>query len=127
MLLDQHALLDDVCDRVVRHFQPLKLILFRLRARGDARPDSDLDLLVVFQDPVNKRRKAVEVRMLLRDLPVPKDIIVTTPEEIERRGDVIGSVLRPALREGRAIYERAYGCGAESLRGRSVHGRQAEA
>lgn len=107
MPLDQQALLDDVCDRVVRHFQPLKLILFGSRARGDARSDSDLDLLVVFQDPVNKRRKAVEVRMLLRDLPVPKDIIVTTPEEIERRGDVIGSVLRPALREGRTIYERS--------------------
>ena len=41
------------------------------------------------------------------DLPVPKDIVVTTPEEIARRGDVVGTVLRPALREGKVLYERS--------------------
>jgi uncharacterized protein len=37
---------------------------------------------------------------------VCKDIVVTTPEEIARRGDLIGTVLRPALREGKVLYER---------------------
>ena len=46
-------------------------------------------------------------RRALNDSPVPKDIIVTTPEEIARRGSLVGSILRPALREGRVIFERS--------------------
>ena len=48
----------------------------------------------------NKRRAAVEMRRALGDLTVSKDIVVTTHEEIARRGNVVGSVLRAALREG---------------------------
>ena len=47
------------------------------------------------------------IRRALADLPVCKDIVVTTPEEIIRRGDLIGTVLRPALREGKVLYERS--------------------
>ena len=87
-------------------FHPLKLILFGSHARGDARPDSDIDVLVVLPEVSDKRRVAIEIRRTLIDLPVCKDIIVTTPEEIERRGNLIGTVLRPALREGKVLYER---------------------
>jgi hypothetical protein len=44
---------------------------------------------------------------MLADLPLPKDIIVATPEEIARRGDLVGTVLRPALREGKVLYQRS--------------------
>jgi uncharacterized protein len=93
-------------ERIVRRFEPLRIILFGSRARGDAQPDSDVDLLVVFPQVANKRSKAVEIRQALVDLPVAKDIIVTTPDEITRRGDLVGDVLRPALAEGKVLYER---------------------
>lgn len=97
-----------VVERVVERFDPLKVILFGSRARGDARPHSDVDLLVVMPDGTDdERRVTVEIRRLLRDMPVAKDVVVTTPEEIERRGDLVGTVLRPALREGKILYERA--------------------
>lgn len=54
----------------------------------------------------NKRQAAIEIRRALRDLPASKDIIVTTPDEITRRGDLIGPLLRPALRDGKVLYER---------------------
>ncbi len=93
-------------ERIVQQFDPLRIILFGLQARGDAGPWSDVDLLVVLPEVANKREAAVEVRRALVDFTVSKDIIVTTPEEIERRGDLVGSVLRPALREGKVVYAR---------------------
>jgi predicted nucleotidyltransferase len=95
-----------ITDRIVRNFHPLRLILFGSYARGDATPKSDIDLLVVLPQVADKRRAAVEIRRTLADFPVCKDIIVTTPEEIARRGDLVGTVLRPALREGKVLYER---------------------
>lgn len=73
---------------------------------GQARPDSDIDLLVVLSQVRDKRQAAIEIRRLLADLSVCKDIIVTMPEEIKRRGHLVGTVLRPALREGKVLYER---------------------
>lgn len=94
-------------ERIVEHCDPLRIILFGSSARGDAGPDSDIDLLIVLHEATDKRRTAIDIRRQLADLPVSKDIVVTTPEEIEQRGNLVGTILRPALREGRVIYERA--------------------
>ena len=99
--------LPEAIERITRRFDPLRIILFGSWARGDARPDSDLDLLVVLPRIENKRRAAVEILRALNGLPVSKDVVVTTPEEIAARGNVVGYVLRPALQEGKVIYERA--------------------
>ncbi len=95
-----------MAERIVQDFDPVKIILFGSHARGEAGPESDIDLLVVLPEVANKRQAAVAIRRALTDLPVPKDIVVTTPEEIARRGDFVGTVLRPALREGKVLYER---------------------
>jgi predicted nucleotidyltransferase len=99
-------LLDDIVHRLVERFHPLKIILFGSYARGQQTRDSDIDLLVVMPDGTDRRAAAIAMRRHLRDLMVPKDVIVSTPEEIARRGDMIGTVLRPALREGNMLYER---------------------
>jgi predicted nucleotidyltransferase len=98
--------IDVMVDRIVQRFHPLRVILFGSHARGSAVPESDVDLLVVLREVVDKRRTTVEIRRALGDLPVSKDIIVTTPDEIARRGDLVGGVLRPALREGKVLYEQ---------------------
>jgi predicted nucleotidyltransferase len=92
--------------RIVEQFDPLQVILFGSHARGDANADSDVDLLVVFPEVENNRTVAVAILSLLRGLGVPKDVVVTTLAEIAARGRLIGSVLEPALREGRILYER---------------------
>lgn len=93
-------------DRIVQRFHPLRVILFGSHARGSAVPESDVDLLVVLREVADKRRTTVEIRRALGDLPVSKDIVVTTPDEIARRGDLVGSVLRLALRDGKVVYEQ---------------------
>lgn len=94
-------------NRIADGFHPVQVILFGSHARGDADPHSDIDLLVVLLQAADKRKAAVEIRRALADFPVSKDIIVTTPDEIARRGNLVGDVLRPALREGKVIYERS--------------------
>ena len=105
LLASQPPYLAEAVERIARQFEPLRIILFGSWARGQARPDSDLDLLVVLPRVDNKRQAAIRIGNALSDLPVSKDIVVTTPEEIAARGDVIGQVLRPALREGKVVYE----------------------
>ena len=99
-------LLRILTDRIVQNFQPIRLILFGSHARGEANPRSDIDLLVVFPQASDKRQTAIEIRRALADLPVCKDVIVTTLDEIARRGHIVGTVLRSALREGQVLYER---------------------
>ena len=93
-------------DRIVGRFQPSRVVLFGSQARGTAGEWSDVDLLVVMRDVPDKRRAAIEIRRSLGDLPISKDIVVTTPEEIRRRGHMVGTVLHAALREGTVLYER---------------------
>jgi len=62
--------------RIVERFHPLKVILFGSMARGDARPDSDLDLLVVLPHVENKHSAMVEIFRALSDIPAPVDVLV---------------------------------------------------
>ena len=98
--------LNSIVKRLVQRFDPDQIILFGSHARGSARADSDIDLLVVLPVTGSKRAKQVEMRVALHDIRVPKDIIVVTPEEVERRRDIVGTMIRPALREGRVLYAR---------------------
>jgi len=98
--------IDTMVDRIVEGFHPMQVILFGSYARGEATAFSDIDLLVVFASLASKRDVTLSIRRLLADLPVAKDIVVTTPLEIEEYGDIVGRVLRPALREGKVLYEQ---------------------
>ena len=95
-----------VVDRIVGQFQPESILLFGSQARGDADRTSDVDLLVVMKDVPDKRRATIEIRRSLRDLPVSKDILVTTPDEIAKQRHVVGTIIRAALQEEKVVYER---------------------
>jgi predicted nucleotidyltransferase len=99
-------IIEEMTRRIFARFDPLQVILFGSRARGDAREDSDIDLLVVFAHVENSRTMAVAILDELADLPAFKDVVVTTPDEIAAYGRLIGLVLEPALREGRVLYAR---------------------
>ena len=101
------AIVEAMVSRLTDRFKPERILLFGSRARGDATESSDVDLLVVMPDGTDRRQAAIEMHVLLGDLPAAKDIVVTTPAHIAERGHVIGTVLRPALREGTVLYERA--------------------
>lgn len=98
-------LLKEVVRRVVAVAHPEKIILFGSAVRGTMGPDSDLDLLVIKAD-VKRRETARLIRRALEGLEplLPKDVIVVTPADVQKYGDVVGYILRPALREGKVLY-----------------------
>lgn len=100
--------LPQVIDDIVQACDPLEVVLFGSVARGEESPDSDLDLLVVLDrvDPGAKPRLMGEIRRAIQ-APVPVNVFVTDPGEVERRRDVVGSFHYWPLREGQAVYERS--------------------
>ena len=99
-----HGYIEEMVQRIVAKCNPEKVILFGSHARGDAGEDSDVDLMVVVPVTGSKRAIRVEMRRLLNDIPVSKDIVVTTPEEFQWRQKYIGTIERPASRQGKILY-----------------------
>jgi hypothetical protein len=79
------ALLDEIVRRVVEVARPERIILFGSAARGDSGPDSDIDLLVVKSDIEDRGRLTEDIHLRFFGLPVSVDVLVVTPEEVERR------------------------------------------
>jgi predicted nucleotidyltransferase len=89
---------------IVGAVHPLKIILFGSAARGDMSPDSDIDVLVVMPEGVHRRRTAQFLYRQITGLGVPFDILVATPDDLEKHKDNIGLIYRTVLREGREVY-----------------------
>jgi predicted nucleotidyltransferase len=102
--MDSEALLLEVRDRLVKALHPDRIVVFGSWARGDAKPDSDLDLMVVAAVRGSLGDRTLVVRGPLLDLPVPMDIVVYTPEEYARLRHWKSSVAGIADREGRVLY-----------------------
>ena len=96
----------EVTRRILETVQPQRVLLFGSSARGADTKDSDLDILVIVQGPVHRRRLAQKIYGNLHGVGVPVDIVVATEEDVAQYGDKLGSILRPALTEGRVIYAR---------------------
>ena len=96
-----------VVDEVVHAVDPVEVILFGSVARGEDGPDSDIDLLVVFEhiEPDEKRPMMARIRSAI-DTFAPIDVLVTDPAEMAERHDDVGSVLYWPAREGRSVYRR---------------------
>lgn len=96
----------EMVKRIVAQFRPERIILFGSHARATAGPDSDVDLLIVMPVSGSKREKAIEIGIALHDIPIAKDVIVVTPEDFEWRKEIVGTIERPAAREGKLLYAR---------------------
>ena len=97
-------LLDQVIAQIVDVAHPEKIILFGSHARGNAREDSDLDLLIIESEVTARRKESAKIRRALRPFRIPVDVLVFSMDEVKRYGDIMGTVLYPALREGKVIY-----------------------
>lgn len=87
--------------------RPERVILFGSRARGDARSDSDFDLLVIAESDEPRYRRSAPLYAALADVPVEADVVVYTPAEVDDWCAVPQAFVTTAIREGRVLYERS--------------------
>ena len=102
-MLDQDTL-DSIVGRIVEVAQPERIILFGSAARGEMGRNSDVDLLIV-KDGADALDLMARIYRRLHGVGAAVDAIVVSPADVERYKNSHALVIKPALREGRVVYE----------------------
>jgi len=104
-MLQDDKTLAEVVRRLIQAYRPDRVYLFGSKARGDASPDSDYDLMVVIPESTEPAyRRAQQAHRLLWDLGVAADVLVWTKEAFDSRVHLAASLPATILREGRLLY-----------------------
>src|SRR5438046_5247484 len=96
--------IQSLADKIVREFHPGKVLLFGSHARGDARADSDVDLMVIIASDEHPSRTAAEITNRVHRRNYAVDLIVRSPETVRRRMKMNDWLMRDVTREGRVLY-----------------------
>ena len=100
------AEIDEIVSRIVEVAHPEQVLLFGSVARGTPGPHSDLDFLVIKAGRYNSRKVAGIIYQRMRGIARSIDLVIVTPKQVEEYRNSPFSVVYPALREGRVLYER---------------------
>ena len=110
MITVTDEVLDEMVRAIVREVDPEEIWLFGSRARGQAGPDSDVDLLVVEREPFGPQRSRWQELVRLYDAIAPfrvgVDLLVYSHQEVAERRHWCNHVIARAMSEGRLLYER---------------------
>jgi predicted nucleotidyltransferase len=100
----------EIVKAVIEASDPEQIILFGSAARGEVRPDSDVDLLVVERESCfeggSRWAESSRIRRALWGFPVSIDVLLFTPEEMDKWKDSTNHIIARSVREGRIIYDR---------------------
>ena len=97
----------EITRRIVEGFHPQRVVLFGSRARGDAREDSDYDVLIVGPSDDSQRKRVLPVYYALMGLQTGTgvDVVWWTPNEVAKWQDTKTHFINRALRDGQVLYE----------------------
>ncbi len=98
--------IEEIAGRIAEAFRPRRIVMFGSRARGDTRPDSDLDLMVEMEthEPPAQRMRTISALFGLHRWAM--DLIVYTPQEIQEQRQYRNSLVRVIESEGKVLYEQ---------------------
>ena len=99
--------IQELTARIVQEFQPERVILFGSYAYGTPTSDSDVDLLVVLSHEGKGTRKAIEILNTINP-KIPVDLLVRTPEQLDRRLAWNDFFLQEVVKKGRILYEASH-------------------
>lgn len=97
-------IIQEIKSRIVSGVHPEKIILFGSYAYGILTKDSDLDLLIILLTDEPMHRRVTKIRKLLQDIRIPKDIIVYTPQEVEKWKNASAAFITSIMKNGKVIY-----------------------
>ena len=97
-------IVDDLVNRIVSAIHPIKIIMFGSAAQSRIGPGSDIDVMVVMPDGTHCLNTSRYLYRHMLGFSFPVDILVATPDVLERHKDNIGLVYHRILAEGREIY-----------------------
>ena len=98
--------LEEIVNRIVDAAHPEQVLLFGSTARGTTGPHSDLDFLVIKAGRYNPRKVAGIIYQRMRGIARSMDLVIVTPKQLDDCKNSPFSVVYPAVREGRVVYER---------------------
>jgi predicted nucleotidyltransferase len=93
-------------DKIVQEIKPEKIILFGSYAWGEPTEDSDVDLFIIQKSKEPRRIRQKELRRKLWGSDVPMDLLVYTPEEIEKRLEIDDPFILHILNKGKVLYQQ---------------------
>jgi uncharacterized protein len=103
--------LSDMVQAIVREVDPERIYLFGSRARGEARQDSDVDLLIIVSEPFGpEHSRFQEINRVYRALSsfrVPNDVLLYSSDEFAKWSQSLNHVLGRCSREGKLLYARS--------------------
>ncbi len=105
-MIEDSTLLPEMVRRIVAKANPQRVVLFGSRARGNARANSDFDLLLIIESREPRYRRCASLYTALADLPAEVELVAYTPAEVKEWSAVPAAFITTALREGKVLYER---------------------
>ena len=100
------GLIAGIAEKIARRFNPDRIVLFGSRARGDARPDSDIDLFVEMESKFDQYERSAQVDQLFARRNWSLDVIVYTPQEVKKAIRQAGFLIDAIDEEGKVLYVR---------------------
>ncbi len=107
MTQTSEQLVEQVVSVIVEAAKPRRIILFGSRARGEAKPDSDFDVMVIEDKPVKRFDEMVRLNRLLRPFDISVDLLVVSEEKFQYWRETPGNVYYEAASAGIVLYEAA--------------------
>jgi uncharacterized protein len=104
-MVQQHQI-EMVAARLAEAAGAERVILFGSHARGEAQDTSDVDLMIVAKSDLPRFKRSRALYSLLCPYPFPMDMVVYTPEELERGRQSPLSFVSTVLQEGKTVYVR---------------------
>ncbi|RJQ48874.1 MAG: nucleotidyltransferase domain-containing protein [Nitrospiraceae bacterium] len=102
-------LISSISRKIVKGFDPEKIILFGSSARGTQTKDSDIDLLIIMDSKQRPAKRSMEISKACRPKFISMDILVRTPEEIKERLQIGDYFIKEILNKGKVLYARKAG------------------
>ncbi|MEQ1933539.1 MAG: nucleotidyltransferase domain-containing protein [Fimbriimonadaceae bacterium] len=102
--MNETQVLETIRERLKEMFEIKRIVLFGSRARGDAKPDSDFDVLVIANSNLDFVQRQARARRAVGQVGASLDLMIYTPSEAQRAALIPGTTVYWAEKEGREVY-----------------------